>query len=248
MDREIITCFIERYKYHSCLWDVSNPDYMNKSKRINALQDIVPILGESATIDTVRKKIDVLRNGYYREHKKVNASLSAGTSADNVYRPTLWYWMSFLSSQEASRPGIDDLADPVLKINIALYVHRQKKQKKEPKKKHKCYKNYSGPSTAMESTIILEGFKCSIAMHNLIYGRIISDGDSGTYIQLLTCRPYSDITVEKIECRNHLLRNFCNKLTALQTDTKFILNHRKVITQKKNNDPEKNCSTNYKGI
>ncbi|KAL4717055.1 hypothetical protein ACJJTC_016942 [Scirpophaga incertulas] len=109
----------------------------------------------------------------------------------------------------------------------------QAEKAKKVAKKHKCYKNYSEPSTAMESTIILEGFKCSIAMHNLIYGRIISDGDSSTYIQLLKSRPYSDITVEKIECRNHLLRNFRNKLTALQTDTKFILNHRKVITQKK---------------
>lgn len=115
MDRETITSFIERYKSHSCLWDVSSPDYMNKNKRINALQDMVPILGESATIDSVRKKIYILRNGYYREYKKVNASLSTGISADNVYTPTLWYYdlMSFLSSQEASRPGIDGLADPV---------------------------------------------------------------------------------------------------------------------------------------
>lgn len=107
MDRETTTSFIERYKSHSCLWDVSSPDYMNKNKRINALQDMVPILGESATIDSVRKKIDILRNGYY--------SLSTGIFADNVYTPTLWYYdlMSFLSSQEASRPGIDGLADPV---------------------------------------------------------------------------------------------------------------------------------------
>ncbi|KAL4719043.1 hypothetical protein ACJJTC_013676 [Scirpophaga incertulas] len=35
--------------------------------------------------------------------------------------------------------------------------------------KHKCFKNYSGPSTNMESEIIVEGFKNSINMHNLIY-------------------------------------------------------------------------------
>lgn len=99
-------------------------------------------------------------------------------------------------------------------------------------KPHKCYKNYNGPSTAMESTILVEGFKCSIEMHNLIYG-MESDGDSSTHAHLLKNRPYSHITIEKIECRNHLLRNLCNKLTALQTDTKFILKHRKVITQKK---------------
>lgn len=42
---------------------------------------------------------------------------------------------------------------------------------------HKCYKNYDGPSTAIEGDIVLEGFKKSISMYNLIFGRIIADGD-----------------------------------------------------------------------
>ncbi|KAL4720785.1 hypothetical protein ACJJTC_015668 [Scirpophaga incertulas] len=52
----------------------------------------------------------------------------------------------------------------------------------------------------MESEIIVEGFKNSINMHNLIYGKLISDGDSSTYSKILQARPYSDLTVEKIEC------------------------------------------------
>ncbi|KAL4718477.1 hypothetical protein ACJJTC_002120 [Scirpophaga incertulas] len=97
--------------------------------------------------------------------------------------------------------------------------------------KHKCFKNYSGPSTNMESEIIVEGFKNSINMHNLIYGKLISDGDSSTYSKILQARPYSDLTVEKIECRNHILRNLCNKLQALATDTKYNIKHRKLITK-----------------
>ncbi|CAG4936655.1 unnamed protein product [Colias eurytheme] len=96
---------------------------------------------------------------------------------------------------------------------------------------HKCFKNYNGPSTNMESDIIVEGFKESLRMYNLIYGKLISDGDASTYSKILRARPYSDFTVEKIECRNHILRNFCNKLQALVTDTKYNIKHRKVITK-----------------
>lgn len=111
-------------------------------------------------------------------------------------------------------------------------VCAQAEKKCAEPKKHVCYKNYTGSSTGMESTILIEGFKCSIDMHNLIYGRMVSDGDSSTYNKLLQCRPYPHLTVEKIECRNHILRNLCNKLENLRTDTKFPLHQRKFVTQK----------------
>lgn len=61
----------------------------------------------------------------------------------------------------------------------------QAEKKNQDPKEHKCYKNYNGSSTAMESEILHEGFKCSIKMHNLIYKRMVSDGDSSTYSKLL---------------------------------------------------------------
>lgn len=85
----------------------------------------------------------------------------------------------------------------------------------------------------MESTILVEGFKNSIQMYNLIYARLISDGDANTYAKLLQARPYENITIEKIECRNHLLRNLCNKLQALTTDTKYLIKYRKYLTKKR---------------
>lgn len=85
----------------------------------------------------------------------------------------------------------------------------------------------------MESEILTEGFKKSLEQHNLIYGRLISDGDANTYSKILQARPYTNYTVEKVECRNHLLRNFCNKLVAVSTDTKYFLKFRKHITKKR---------------
>lgn len=77
---------------------------------------------------------------------------------------------------------------------------------------HNCYKNWSGSSTSMEADIILEGFQQSLQMYGAIYGTILADGDSNVYSKLIECRPYSSYTVEKIECTNHLLGNYCSKI------------------------------------
>lgn len=78
----------------------------------------------------------------------------------------------------------------------------------------------------------MEGCKQSLERHGLIYGRLISDGDSSTYHTILEARPYENTTVEKVECRNHLLRNLCNKLQSLQVKTKYPIKQRKLITKK----------------
>lgn len=100
-------------------------------------------------------------------------------------------------------------------------------------KEHPCYKNFDGSSTAMESTIIAEGFKRSIEMHNVIYARFIADGDSSTYAKIIDSRPYPNVTVEKLNCRNHILRRFCNNMQKLMTDTRYPLKDRKLITKGK---------------
>ena len=85
---------------------------------------------------------------------------------------------------------------------------------------HNCYKNWSGPSTAMESDIIAEGFAKSMEMHGLIYNKLIADGDSNIYKKILDCRPYDYVMVEKIECKNHLLRNMCNRLKEISKNSR----------------------------
>ncbi|KAF0705631.1 Uncharacterized protein FWK35_00033523, partial [Aphis craccivora] len=55
---------------------------------------------------------------------------------------------------------------------------------------HLCFKNWSAPSTAMEADIIVEGFKQSVSMHNLIYSQLIGDGDSSVMKRLRIEKPY----------------------------------------------------------
>jgi hypothetical protein len=73
----------------------------------------------------------------------------------------------------------------------------------------------------MESDIIIEGFKRSIEMHGVKYMRLIGDGDSSISKKLCEIRPYGSCSmVEKIECTNHLLRNFSKHLRELATRKK----------------------------
>jgi len=86
----------------------------------------------------------------------------------------------------------------------------------EPTISHQCFKNWDGTSTGMESDIILEGFKQSIAMHNLIYHKLIGDGDSSVTKKLRMANPYGpNCTIKKIECKNHVLRNYMNRITDI---------------------------------
>jgi len=87
--------------------------------------------------------------------------------------------------------------------------------------KHECYKNWTGTSTAMEADIIVDGFRQSIKMYNLIYNQIIGDGDSSVIKKIQVAKPYgNEIIVKKIECTNHILRNYSVRLRDLSTKRK----------------------------
>ncbi|XP_064480411.1 uncharacterized protein LOC135393960 [Ornithodoros turicata] len=79
-------------------------------------------------------------------------------------------------------------------------------------KKHLCFKNWDSSSTSMEKDIVVEGFRRSIELHGVKYLQLIADGDSSTYKSILEAAPYQHQVVQKVECRNHLLRNYVSRL------------------------------------
>lgn len=81
---------------------------------------------------------------------------------------------------------------------------------------HTCYKNFNGPATAMESAIILEGFEKSMQDYGLIYWKFIGDGDSSVHAKVENV--YPNLKVEKIECSNHVVRNFTTRLMDIATN------------------------------
>lgn len=84
-----------------------------------------------------------------------------------------------------------------------------------PIPQHTCCKNWKGTSTSRETDIIVEGYKRSVEMHNWKYHKLIGDGDSSVHRKLLEARRYGNILVEKIECRNHLLRDFSKRIREI---------------------------------
>ncbi|KAK5644635.1 hypothetical protein RI129_001761 [Pyrocoelia pectoralis] len=112
---------------------------------------------------------------------------------------------------------------------------------------HVCFKNWRGNSTAMEAAIIADGFRKSIAMHGLIYGKVIGDGDSSVYRKLMEVSPYGPtFIIEKVECRNHLLRNYINRNSVTSSDT--LRRFRTSITKALEFRKKQNLSTAEKTV
>lgn len=110
---------------------------------------------------------------------------------------------------------------------------------------HICYKNYNGPSTGMESDILVEGFSKSLQLYGLKYQTFVADGDSSVHKRINDSYPYKE-KVKKIECRNHLLRNMRKKIKELATNTKYNISSRKKFTSKaKQISRAIYCSINY---
>ena len=65
------------------------------------------------------------------------------------------------------------------------------------------FKNWSGSCTALEASIIIEGFNLSETMHGLRYIKVVGDGDSSVLHGIITSVPYGRY-VEKIECATTL--------------------------------------------
>lgn len=99
---------------------------------------------------------------------------------------------------------------------ICARAHTKNLQPKD----HRCFKNWSGSSSGMEADIIVEGFSNSVSMHGVKYAKVVGDGDSNVYKKVLDANPYHNIRIEKIECKNHLLRNACNRLQSICRDSK----------------------------
>eukprot|EP00102_Acyrthosiphon_pisum_P021135 XP_016658345.1 PREDICTED: uncharacterized protein LOC107883228 [Acyrthosiphon pisum] len=110
-------------------------------------------------------------------------------------------------------------------------ICQRTKNKGTPKSDHTCFLNWSKRTTSMEADSIAEGFKRSMELHGLKYNKLIGDGDSSVTKRLSEIMPYGPkFHIKKIECRNHLLRNYVTKLSLVTKNIKYpYLNLRKHI-------------------
>ncbi|XP_041988658.1 uncharacterized protein LOC121740029 [Aricia agestis] len=101
----------------------------------------------------------------------------------------------------------------------------------EPVPEHTCFRNYEGPSTGMESTILIEGFQKSQEMHGIKYLQFVGDGDSSVFAQLREKVSYGQ-QIKKIECKNHVIKNYTGALYKILANTKLPLLGRKILKPK----------------
>lgn len=130
--REFLSEFIEQYQSFPCLWLIKSKEYSDRNKKDLAYAELVKKYKEfdpSADRSTVVKKINALRTVYKKELAKVNNSLKSGAGADDVYKPSLWYFdlLHFLNNQDSARParstmddGDEERSQDVSKINFYL--------------------------------------------------------------------------------------------------------------------------------
>ncbi|CAH1721716.1 unnamed protein product [Aphis gossypii] len=114
--------------------------------------------------------------------------------------------------------------------NRYCIICQRAKNKKLSPPDHTCFLNWKKGATSMEADAIADGFKQSLEMHGLKYNKLIGDGDSSVSKRLSEIMPYGPrLLVKKIECRNHLLRNYGTKLAAMTTNTKYPILLRKHV-------------------
>lgn len=100
-----------------------------------------------------------------------------------------------------------------------------------PVREHKCRTNYDGPSSGMETKIVVEGFK-HCAENGARFNKYVGDGDSSTYKALRDLDLYQEphVLIEKFECVNHLFRNFLKAFKALLRSPKVSIKGRKQLS------------------
>ncbi|XP_063216747.1 uncharacterized protein LOC134527749 [Bacillus rossius redtenbacheri] len=114
--------------------------------------------------------------------------------------------------------------------NSFCFLCARSKTERKTVPPHTCYKNYTGPATGMEQSIIVEGFNKSVEQHGLVYLNYLGDGESSVFARIQEQVSYGRY-VQKIECSNHMTRAFSDGLHKLARNTLYPLEGRRILTE-----------------
>ncbi|CAK1601696.1 unnamed protein product [Parnassius mnemosyne] len=107
--------FIELYRNEPCLWQNKSKEYHDRERKSAAYKVLLEKIKEidsTATIDTVKSKINTLRCTFKKEVLKVKSSQRSGSGKDDIYIPKLWYYdlLQFLTDQEVPRSSRSNIS------------------------------------------------------------------------------------------------------------------------------------------
>lgn len=117
--------FVELYREHECLWDVTKPNYRNNQMRVAALEKLVRDMEvDGFSVSDARQKIKSLRNTYSQELQKIEKSVKSGMGADEVYTPTLkWFHImnAFMKKSKEKRLTQSNMVSLFLNNQCRVY-------------------------------------------------------------------------------------------------------------------------------
>jgi len=85
-----------------------------------------------------------------------------------------------------------------------------------------CQVNHEGSSAKMEVDGATEMFARSEELHGIRYSSYIGDGDSKTFKGIVESHPYSNLTVTKKECIDHVQKRMGTRLREVKKKTKGL--------------------------
>lgn len=96
-EKDFVHLLISLYRESPILWDSRRTDYLDKTKRQSAHQDIVSALRvyrPEFTVDLLKKKINVLRTNFNKALNKIEKNRRSVTSSDDAPPPesVVWYY------------------------------------------------------------------------------------------------------------------------------------------------------------
>jgi len=116
MRPDFLTKLLEEYCEMPVLWQVRSADYSNRKKREEAWDLLVQLTREKipeADLCFVKNMVDSIRASFRKELRRVRDSKGSGLSADDVYKPTLWYFdlLLFTANQDIPRKSKSNLEE-----------------------------------------------------------------------------------------------------------------------------------------
>lgn len=126
-NRESVNLLIENYKKRPLLYNSKHHHYKNRTKRLQALEEILNDVAEKCPFaanqglntDDIKQKIHTLRTQYFKEVNKIKEYSSIG----QLYVPKLWCFekISFLENCGAVRSNV------VYVVSLNLFVLKRNK-------------------------------------------------------------------------------------------------------------------------
>ncbi|KAJ8020136.1 hypothetical protein HOLleu_42010 [Holothuria leucospilota] len=106
-DRKFMLEVIATYESLPALWKIKSDEYMKRDKKADAYNVLLQKYKEhfpAATLEELKKKLNILRTNFRSELRKVERSVKSGAGTEDLYVSSLWYFdaLLFLRDQETT--------------------------------------------------------------------------------------------------------------------------------------------------